>query len=544
MSRGVAYRWELTGDLVAESPVHIGGVGDGPPDLLQVRDGLNRPVLPGTSLAGALQAALNLEGEEERLWRPTSPAPHVKVGDAHDASWVLVDDAPADQSTTEIRDHVSIDRIHGTAARGHLFTREVLPAGTRFAFRMVIDEPSSDSANPPAAETAPSAAERLAHRVAALLCGPGIALGAAVTTGLGRVRLQDARLRRFGLSTRAGMVATLRGQGELIQLPEPVLSLPVRRLRVVVPWRSCGPLMVQVPVEGAAVDTFPLTTRGRDGVRLELPGSSIKGVLRSHAERIVRTVVASDELSQSKPREFLEQIGVGPEHPIAVLFGTAGEQASGEGAPRRRGALWVSTCVSDTVLPPDLWDAVRHSGYDIAEAEDEKKSEDELRRAALGRLAEAVRRLNQATDGFWFTVAPHVAIDRWTGGAATGRLFASLEAHATRPGAWRPIELELRPGRCSEPQLTSALALLVLVLRDLCEGWVGFGHGTTRGTGGVIADPAEVRFHADADWQAEWDGRSLADILADGELMADLSTAWSATIDRLTAEATSGGGDR
>src|SRR5690554_5370577 len=117
MSRGVAYRWELTGDLVAESPVHIGGVGDGPPDLLQVRDGLNRPVLPGTSLAGALQAALNLEGEEERLWRPTSPAPHVKVGDAHDASWVLVDDAPADQSTTEIRDHVSIDRIHGTAAR-------------------------------------------------------------------------------------------------------------------------------------------------------------------------------------------------------------------------------------------------------------------------------------------------------------------------------------------------------------------------------------------------------------------------------------------
>src|SRR5262249_20231397 len=134
--RTIAHRWVLTGSLVAESPVHVGGLGDGPPDLAQAPDGLDRPVPPGTSLAGGIRAALaRLSEVEQRLWGTATRRDDRGRDDGTSAAaWVRIDDATAPADTvTESREHVSIDRIHGTAARGHLYTREVLPPGTRFA---------------------------------------------------------------------------------------------------------------------------------------------------------------------------------------------------------------------------------------------------------------------------------------------------------------------------------------------------------------------------------------------------------------------------
>ncbi len=185
MSRKMLRRWELTGELVAESAIHVGGLGDGPPQLVQARDGLGRLMLPGSSLTGVIRAALADGGGE--LWGalPGRDA-HGRDDGTGMASWVRVDDAiQAAEIIPEVRESVSIDRVHGVAARGHLFTREVLPAGARFTFRMVVDDRGD-----PAAGT-------LIDEVAALLRGPGITVGAAISRGLGRVRLEPAELRRL-----------------------------------------------------------------------------------------------------------------------------------------------------------------------------------------------------------------------------------------------------------------------------------------------------------------------------------------------------------
>jgi CRISPR/Cas system CSM-associated protein Csm3 (group 7 of RAMP superfamily) len=531
MSRVVLRRWHLTGDLVALSPIHVGGLGDGPPHLVVARDGLDRPVIPGTSLAGVIQAALGPVPEQEaRLWDPAAGRDEQNRDDGTgEASRVSVDDALAPAATpVQTRDHVAIDRIHGAAADGRLYAREVLPAGTRFAFRLVVD----DAGGPEA--------EAMIGRTAALLRGPGVQVGAAVTRGLGRVRLEDAALVRYDLGTRAGMMAALTEKGIAVDLPAAEVDALARRtLRVTIPWRPRGPLAVHVSADGDVVDAFPLTTVHNGARRLELPGSTIKGVLRSHAERILRTITHSDA-----PTDFLDQMSVDRLGPVAALFGTAADRDHDQ-PTGRRGALRVANCLGQTELPATQWQQVcllqRQAGENVS-GDGDADSE------ALARLQRAVESLNAATDGVRFVIAPHVAIDRWTGGAAIGRLFATLEPHSTDANTWHPIILDLDVGWLApEPTgeavaspgyggLESALAVLLLVLRDLCDGWIGFGHATTRGMGAVEVDPSAVTFRTSPDLDRlgcigdrylvdVLDGRSLADILDDDHVTTRLMAA-------------------
>lgn len=528
MSRTVRHRWMLTGTLVAQSAVHVGGIGEGPATSLgTARDGQDRPLLPGTSLAGAIRAALGaLDPAEERLWgRISGRLPRGGDDGTGEASWVWVADATAPADTVpEVRESVSIDRIHGVAARGHLFTREVLPIGTRFSFHLRVDDP--EPAGPP------SPAERLVRRIADLLRGPSFTLGAATTRGLGRVRLDEAGLHRYCLHDRAGMIATLRRAGTEITLAEPDTgAFPARLLRVRVPWRPHGPLMVQLAVEGEVVDAVPLTARTPAAVRLLLPGSSIKGALRSHAERIVRT--ARDVTA---PELFLDQMKATGLEPVGTLFGTAGEEQTQRG-DGRRGALTARECLGGVALPAELWASLRLPQHQIADppaVTDDRNGarQAERQRAELTRLQNAVAELNATVTGMRFTITPHNAVDRWTGGAADSLLFATLEPHAQDPQAWVPMVLEIDTGRLGG-QFRTALALLLFLLRDLCDGLIPFGHGTTRGMGAVRVDPAEVTVEAGTavPLRAELHGRSLAELLGDSELTGQLERAWAAAND-------------
>ena len=386
MSRKTVDRWELTGVLVAESAIHVGGIGDAPPHLVQARDGLGRPILPGTSLAGVIQAALgSLDPAEARLWNPTPG----RDGNGRDdgtgeASWVSVNDAAAPETTpTEVHEHVSIDRVHGVAATGHLFTREALPAGTRFTFRMVVDDADGSTGG------------RLIHRVAALLRGPGITIGASGTKGMGHIRLHDANLRRHDLATRAGIIAILSGTSPDMDLPQARPDdLADGVLRIVIPWRPRGPLAVHVSADGDVVDAFPLATVRDGAFRLELPGSTIKGVLRGHAERIARTVTNTDA-----PTEFLDQMRATGLGPVGALFGTAADRDSDGQPTGRRGALRVNTCISASPLPAQQWRDVRLLQRRL---DDHSTSGADANRAALARLQRAVDDLNARTKGIRF----------------------------------------------------------------------------------------------------------------------------------------------
>jgi len=135
-------------------------------------------------------------------------------------------------------------------------------------------------------------------------------------------------------------------------------------------------------------------------------------------------------------------------------------------APPKGGRAWlrVPTILSDIVLPASSWEAL---------AEQSEKW------AANGWNKDGAKRLYRAD---------HVAIDRWTGGAADGLLFSGVEPTAS--AKWDPIELRFRT--TSQADRQAAFALLWLVLRDLCDGRIPLGYAGNRGYGALKVNNIEL----------------------------------------------------
>jgi CRISPR/Cas system CSM-associated protein Csm3 (group 7 of RAMP superfamily) len=503
--RAVTVRHEVRGTLRALTALRVGGWGSAvDADLVVARDGLGRVVIPGTSLAGALRAWLGSVSAPGGGALFSLAALGKVFGDLElhsqqgEVCRIRVDDAVTDGETVvEIRDGVGIDRGTGTAAAGVLYQHEVVPAGTRFAVRNIAEEAGDD-------------AERVEEALDLLVTGLAeghVEIGAARTRGLGGARLEDIQRTRVDLTDRSQVLAWLCGQAgatpaaghaadsasesEPVPDPDPdpgpgsgseSRTLADGRLGIEITWSAVTPVMVQAstvnepnPEHGRAVDTVPLRTAGTepgDSARLLLPGSSIKGVVRSHAERIVRTLRNIDEL----PGRLLDQLNDERLTVVGALFGTAGgypgsdparskeHQPTGPERDGRRGALSVRDCL----------------GTSLAER-----------------------------------VVTHVAVDRWTGGAAENLLFCVQEPAAAD---WEPIRMSLdvrRASRAEDADGAQALALLLLVLRDLADGWLALGFGGTRGRGSI--EVSQVVFSGGGlpgAW-AGLSGRRLAEIIAD-----------------------------
>lgn len=437
MARPIQHLLRLTGTLVVEDPLHIGGLdATAVTDMPVARDGLGRPYLPGTSLAGALFAAL---GEAESAdWRGGVDP---KEG-PQKASRLLIDDAPLrGEAVTELWDGVGIDRLTGAAAARVKYDREVIPAGARFGLAMRFEVEDDGEL---------AAARRLMQR-ARLRLEAGLPLGAGVSRGLGRVRLDEARAEEVDWrDARAvlGYLASGRGTeaAALWQQAATAEDGP-RWLAIEIHWRPRLPVMVKAGQDGLATDLLPFVSRLSDGsIALTLPGAGIKGALRSQAERIVRTVLNKD-VAEDAPLHEAVDVPI-----VREIFGLARQRTRqrGDDTGPGRGRLAVRTVYAQS-----------------------------------GRTAEEWRRLADDTPPPGLTRAMHVAIDRWTGGAAEAFLYSATEPdpNASR---WRPLVLEYRPRQGDNAALH--LALLWLALEDLRAGRIALGFGKNRGYGEIVVE--------------------------------------------------------
>jgi CRISPR/Cas system CSM-associated protein Csm3 (group 7 of RAMP superfamily) len=86
--------------------------------------------------------------------------------------------------------------------------------------------------------------------------------------------------------------------------------------------------------------------------------------------------------------------------------------------------------------------------------------------------------------------AYHVAIDRWLGSAAENMLYTVLEPHQTE---WEPLTLEVNLQRLPSDLQLPAVALLLLVIRDLANDRLPLGFATHRGMGTVEVTNVEIQ---------------------------------------------------
>lgn len=555
MGQSLGTRIEVHGTLTCLGPVHVGGWDTtAEADLSIARDGTGRPFLPGTSLAGALRAYL---ASLDRF-RGTGPTELVKAlfgnvtPHSHNGSpsWLRVDDAPlvGDEVTPAVRDGVGIDRRSASAAATYLYTREVVPAGTTFALRLVADTPTA-APDPGYPGGWPALVDDAIETLLSGLRHGRIPIGAGRGRGFGQVELRDVTVRRADLSDPAGLVAWLTGTAATTRPPVGDLPPQDGRLQVTVAWRPITPVLVRDSLSGTVVDSLPLTATTVDGsVRLLLPGSSIRGVVRTHAERIVGTLRHQDAPEPVDGDAFGEVLRRPPTG-VDVLFGSAPTgprqaqpSAAAPSAPTRtgngwRGALTVADCHSLGQVSAETWNRILTVSPRTRDTADQTNQQAESRQERADRNSDRERARAHLHDELAaisaevpLAVSDHVAIDRWTGGASDHRLFSVLDPDSTVQ--WEPIRIEVDVARLTRhdtrpESTTAALPLLLLVLRDLRDGWLALGYGTTRGRGQI--EVTEVTFHGTGligPWQSLAD-RTLDTILTDPPPdIVDAMTAW------------------
>jgi CRISPR/Cas system CSM-associated protein Csm3 (group 7 of RAMP superfamily) len=220
----------------------------------------------------------------------------------------------------------------------------------------------------------------------------------------------------------------------------------LNQIRVDLSVTPRGPLLVRSGKKGGGADpTRPelecVRTAWGGTSSVYVPGSSLKGVMRSHAERLLLSASVAVTPTFERSTSF-NQKSPGPavyagSSPLGRTFGNL----------HLKGHLAVSD-----LLPG---------------AHDPEGSEERARQVAL---ANAVEQRNG------------VAIDRLLGSAVGGALFDQevvVQGRFDGRVLLRNVQLY-------------QLALLLLVVRDLDEGYVQIGSGTTRGNGWVHAEVRQI----------------------------------------------------
>lgn len=450
--------------LVVERRTAAGGVEEVPAEVAGfVVDHQERPYVPGTSLKGVLRDWAQQSGMAPALLARVFGSEERGAGacfldSSRDSPRDSLADAPPQDGAppvvrppywcprrgTGVVSRVALDRRRGTASHQRLFHQEVVPAGVSFAVCVVTEGLGLDEV------------ALLLAAFASFGAASTPALGAHTADGWGRMvwrpgvveRLGEAEVRAWlagGAPDVAGQAFAPLAQDALEELhgraraltktknpahpPGPGAGEPA--LGVELELSFDGPFLVndQDPARtGPGVDTPDAAPRRDPGGRVLLPASSLRGALRSRAERILRTLGGDGAAcAMDGPRPSCAAVETLSEVqglcPACRVFG----------APGWRTPLAVDDFVS----------------------------------------AEPVAEEDLLSQHF-------VAIDRFTGGASQKRKF-DLRAAAS-PVLAGHLRLDLAAlDRAAVGGW--GIALVVLVLRDLAWGDLPLGAGSAKGYG-------------------------------------------------------------
>ena len=498
-------RYELTVHLVTDAPLHSGGIDEvvdrrRDPDKRTTvarrfaRDGRGRPVLTGRSVKGALRAACQrfreehgdavglTERELRQLWgddgtRGAGSAAPLRASAITVHTVELPTECYEEDEEHKIvlptRMGNAIDRYWGSAGDTALFEHEYLPRGKELALTITAEAGLPDGVEVPQGDVAPPGPEQV-EKLFALIIGlikdGRVAFGGRQNAGWGRVALSDSEkawtLTKAEPGSRVGLEEWLSGAGGRSVDVAPVDCGGSGRMRIEITWDSPTGILVAEPQddgsgEGAdagAADGSPGEAEGADSEETKparplragpeetdpivLPGSSVRGALRTRATRIARTIL----LAKKDPSTEADWSGAGVHDQLS----------------------------HDPSLVRDLFGSTTHRGA----------------LTVLDTLA--------AEDGPSRKVT-HNAGDRWTGGVADGLLYSEEVYDST----WNSIVLELDLDRLltnaragleetsgqedsqGEDRSCAAFCLLGLVLAELAAGTLPLGSRGTRGMGQV-----------------------------------------------------------
>ena len=413
----------------------------------------------------------------------------------HAVSFPEYKDSDSGGSPLPRRHGVGIDRTTGAASDGALYEHEFLPRGTKFDIRITAEGRDDEPMGRDQSEGIPGPAssdtvKKLLEVIVDVLTSGAVCLGGRTGSGQGTIQVIEPKLRRTGKTTDTGaLTAPADVLDALIGEDEERTPIPLELggwsleepARIRINWWSPTGIFVaedekltkqrkeearkKDPTANGVTEPLRDPSVPWDEAQLLIPGTSIRGALRSRASRIARTVLAAkDKLPTFTSHDLHDQIAAEP-NLVRYMFGST----------EYRGAVTVHDCLS----------------------------------TKRGKRIEVT----------------HNVIDRWTGGVIDGGLFTEAVYLGTH---WEPITIDIdlrqllnnieaekgpeddgktvgadQTGIGSEDREQSkpthadyahaAYVLLGLVLAELSAGTLPLGSRSTRGLGQVIVSSIDVR---------------------------------------------------
>ena len=458
-------RQHLCVPVVTAGPlaIHTGDQAAGEDTMLGVSaDG--RPVLPGTSVAGALRAAAQrrygapqadalfgrlVTNESERSER-------VERGMlTGEPSRITVFDATASTATEgQFRHRVGIDRATQAAKRGILFDQRVWPQGLRFDLRFECDDADlgllrgaieellgpAGGIGAGACPLAPADTDDETH---AATIGP--------TTFFGAEAVAQAA-ERWNEPSTTQWPSTTEPCTTPAQPPDEVPGW----IRIDLVFRLSGPLASRVPIDVASAsehDNVPFVVEdlltGTPRRAVGYPGTSFKGRLRQRAEYLCAVT--------GRPAPDPWDTDGGAVHPVQAAFGHAPGGRAEDAAEGAAGRVRCSDLLAGYADPTH--------GFAPTWSEEPAEAHPLV------------------------IVRDRVAVDRLAGSTYTS---AKFDDTVVRDGAWLAGTISIVPHLGEELDDTD-LALVIAGLRDLATGRIGLGGSTHSGYGDVELIHGRIR---------------------------------------------------
>lgn len=435
--------WEFfEGPLRLETPLHIASAGisletDSP--LLKTSGG--QVYIPGTSIAGALRARAQERFDEQDLINCVFGCQ--KQDKTSLKSRLSVEDAYAGAPMTSVRDGVAIDRAHGSASEGAKYDLEITPKGLELPLTIKLEIREGDDEG---------RMRSLVFQLVEDLREGRIKLGAGKSRGLGKCRFaytwrrldfsKPDQIRRYLCNRNVGELDEVSDE-DGVESKEAILNPgPFKEVACAIEMEiDKSPFLIKDGGWDDDYDAVFTKCRGKNGgLQDYIPGSSIKGVIRAHVERILRTL-------------------------------------GGEGA------------ACDILDRKDSCNAGVRNALKKFEKENKKKPQESERVKIIKETSCSICRLFgnaylagriRFDDAFFDSPPPkkkydHVAIDRFTGGAMEGKLFNEQVVTGGKTTLRFSIKNPTAFDTC----------LLAFLFRDLMEGFppLRFGYGKAKGYG-------------------------------------------------------------
>ncbi|MBF8278412.1 MAG: superfamily protein [Candidatus Brocadiaceae bacterium] len=302
----------LEGLIELRSPALIGCGSKERSDVDIIRDGGNNPFIPATSFVGALRHVITIEGRENELklkqfWGFTADGKNAQeagrpTGLSHADNAVSVAEREKISNTREerqsslrcrdltykkglvpnitIRDGIAIEAKTGIVESGKKYEYEVIEPGAQFNLHLEVSF-GNDTTRDFSRSMIVTIREKLEQEA--------VRIGAKTNSGLGKIRLVDAKISELNFGDRRDLVHWLRKDFSNTTPLSGVkpFSLREKLFTIDATFGLKNSLIIR---------SYPSDPKMADAVHIQsggipvLPGASLKGAIRSRAERIIKTL--------------------------------------------------------------------------------------------------------------------------------------------------------------------------------------------------------------------------------------------------------------